>query len=153
PGLAAAYERDFAELWHTGEIRGTGVQDETSATVGTASAWCAFAPGEGPTIDARLGGVVSPASTRVAVAPMVLTSHTILGALADALDHGVAVTGIYDSGQMGPIVKEWERSSTGAATAALFQRVAEHLASKQSEPYHPDGLHNFMHHKVLVCDD
>lgn len=153
PGLAAAYERDFAELWHTGDIRGTGVQDETTATIGTAPAWCAFAPGEGPTIDTRLAGLISQASTRVTVASMVLTSHTILGALADALDRGVTVTGIYDSGQMGPIVKEWEHSAAGGATAALFQRVAEHLASKKSEPYHPDGLHNFMHHKVLVCDD
>jgi hypothetical protein len=56
PALAAVYDGDFTELWHTGEIRSTGVQDETSATAGTASAWCAFAPGEGPTIDSGSPG-------------------------------------------------------------------------------------------------
>jgi len=113
----------------------------------------AFAPGGGPTIDAGLAGLISTAHRRIAVASMVLTSHTILGALADALDRGTPLSGIYDAGQMAPIVRQWRKTPTGKVTAALFDRVAAHLAGKPSAPYTPDGVHDFMHHKVLVCDD
>lgn len=152
PVLAAGYERDFGELWRSGTIGGTGARDDVTTTIGTARTSCVFAPGQGPAIDNDLASLITAATTRIAVASMVLTSHTILAALADALDRDIPVAGIYDQGQMGPIVKEWQRSATGQDTAALFERITEHLASKTSAPYRPDGLHNFMHHKVLVCD-
>lgn len=152
PQVAAGYERDFTELWTTANITGTGVGDQGSARVDNQTVSWDFAPGDGPTIDATIAGLVSSATSTVTVASMVLTSHHILGALADALDRGVTLTGIYDNGQMGPIVKQWHDSARGQATAALFEQVAAHLVSKTSEPYHADSLHNFMHHKVLVCD-
>lgn len=153
PEIAAGYERDFAELWSTGQIADTGALDHGHATVDAHPVAWDFAPGDGPTIDATLAGIISTATRTVAVASMVLTSHQILGALVDALDRGVALTGIYDNGQMGPIVKHWADSARGQATAALFEQVAAHLVTKTSEPFHATSLHNFMHHKVLVCDD
>jgi len=53
---------------------------------------------------------------------------------------------------MGPIVAQWRASAHGAATADLFESVAAHLAHKRSAHYTPNGLHNFLHDKVLVLD-
>jgi len=35
----------------------------------------------------------------------------------------------------------------------MFQEVANHFSKKASIPYGPDNKHNFMHNKVVVCDD
>ena len=152
PGLAAAYEIDFSELWQSGDIVSTGVDDQGTVRVGDARVRYAFGPGEGASIDGGLATLVHGARRDVAVASMVLTSHTILGALIDALDRGVRVWGIYDRGQMDPIVKQWEQSQHGAASAAAFRAVASHLVGKRSAPYTPDGPHDFMHDKLLVVD-
>jgi phosphatidylserine/phosphatidylglycerophosphate/cardiolipin synthase-like enzyme len=65
----------------------------------------------------------------------------------------VPLSGIHDSGQMGPIVRQWRKTPDGKVTAALFGRIAGHLAAKKSAPYTANGPHDFLHHKVLVCDD
>ncbi|MCD2193698.1 phospholipase D-like domain-containing protein [Actinomycetospora endophytica] len=153
PDLATGYERDFAELWRTGRLAGTGEHDQGSATVDGSTLEWDFAPGDGPAIDADLTAMIDAARSRVDVASMVLTSETILGALADASDRGVALAGIYDAGQMGPIVRQWKKTANGRRKAALFEQVAEHLVGKKSEPFTPTSKHNFMHDKVLVCDD
>jgi phosphatidylserine/phosphatidylglycerophosphate/cardiolipin synthase-like enzyme len=36
---------------------------------------------------------------------------------------------------------------------AVFERVAAPLSGKRSTPYTPNSRHDFMHNKVLVCDD
>jgi phosphatidylserine/phosphatidylglycerophosphate/cardiolipin synthase-like enzyme len=36
---------------------------------------------------------------------------------------------------------------------AAFAQVANGLAGKRSTPYSPGSRHDFMHNKVLVCDD
>jgi phosphatidylserine/phosphatidylglycerophosphate/cardiolipin synthase-like enzyme len=151
--LAGAYQADFDQLWQTGQITGTGAGDTGTTTLGATTVGWAFAPGGGPTIDAHLAGLISTARRRIVVASMVLTSHTILGALTDALDRGIPLSGIYDAGQMAPILRQWRKTPTGKPTAALFDRIAGHLTGKKSAPYTPDGPHDFMHHKVLVCDD
>jgi phosphatidylserine/phosphatidylglycerophosphate/cardiolipin synthase-like enzyme len=151
--LAAGFERDFDQLWTTRALPGTGVGDGGQAAVGHATVGWTFAPGEGPAIDHRLAALVAGATSRVRVASMVLTSRSILHALVDAAARGVQVTGIYDAGQMGPIVRQWRSSAHGAATADLFESVAAHLAHKRSAPYSPTGIHNFLHDKVLVLDE
>lgn len=151
--VAAGFERDFDQMWESGRITGSGAGDTGATTVGSTRVEWAFAPADGTTIESRYAELVRRARSRVVVASMVLTSRTILAALDDALTRGVSVTGIYDAGQMDPIVRQWRRSPTGAETAALFERVAGSLVSKRSEPYSPTSLHNFMHHKVLVVDD
>ena len=44
-----------------------------------------------------------------------------------------------------------DRQGNPAATA--FEYVAKQMVGKASQPYSPDGPHNFMHDKVVVCDD
>ena len=150
--VAAGYATDFNEMWDTGAIRATGADADGHTTVdGHAVEW-AFGPGDGAAIDAHLVSVIAAATHDIALATMVLTSATILGALHDALDRGVTVHGIFDSGQMNPIVAEWKTTTNGTAKAALFQTIATHLHHKKSAPYTPTSKHDFMHHKLLIVD-
>jgi phosphatidylserine/phosphatidylglycerophosphate/cardiolipin synthase-like enzyme len=154
PALAAYYETDFQELWVSGNIASTGVNDAGSVQLDQAELEVAFAPGEGPTIDGHLASLISSARHRIKVCSMVLSSQKILGALSDAI-HNKQVeefTGIYDATQMDNVVRMWHRYGNTAAVT-LFNDVASHLAFKRSVPYSPTGKHNFMHDKVLVCDD
>ena len=42
---------------------------------------------------------------------MILTSHTILGALSDALHHdGVDFQGVYDRTQMADVRRQWQEA-------------------------------------------
>lgn len=151
--IAAGYAADFAQLWASGSIAGSGAGDTSGATA--ALGWD-FSPGDGPAIDAALCARIAAATTHIRVASMVLTSHTILAALAAAIQRGVPVSGIADAGQMDPIVRQWQASAaTHPATAtalADWEAVRAHLAVKRSTPYSPTSIHDFMHLKVLVTD-
>ncbi len=151
--LTTAFASDFAEMWASGTIARTGAGDSGSTTIDRRRADWGFGPGDGQTIDAHLAGLISAARGDVAIASMVLTSATILGALTDAIDRGINVHGIVDSGQMGPIVSEWKNSKTGKGKAATFIAIAEHLHAKRSTRYTPTSVHDFMHNKVLVIDN
>ncbi len=155
PQLCAYYENDFQELWVAGDIKSTGVGDTGTVRVGQTSIDVAFSPGEGQTIDQMISSLISSARQRIKVASMVLTSHGIVGALDDAIhfeqvkDFG----GIYDATQMGHIVKLWKKSAKSAGIASSFEYVATKLVGKHSVPYSPTSKHDFMHNKVVVCDD
>ncbi|KHK97778.1 hypothetical protein LK09_09755 [Microbacterium mangrovi] len=147
--IAAGYSADFAQLWETGSIKGTGKGDTTGST--DALGWD-FSPGDGPAIDAALTARIDAATTDIRIGTMVLTSHAMLAALAAAVDRGVSVSGVYDAGQMGPIVKKWRASSNDAAIVADWDKVSAKLSAKHSTPYSPTGPHDFMHLKVIVTD-
>jgi phosphatidylserine/phosphatidylglycerophosphate/cardiolipin synthase-like enzyme len=153
PYVAAGYERDFTELWTTGRVAGTGSHAHGTTTLDDADAEWDFAPGDGADIDATLCRMVEGADHDIHIATMVLTSGTVLEALVHALARGVAISGIYDKGQMDPIVRDWKKNENGRTKAARFGEIAAHLVGKRSEPYTPTSKHDFLHHKVLVCDD
>ncbi len=155
PELCTYYETDFQELWQSGDIRSTGVNDTGTVQVGQITVDVAFAPGEGQTIDQMISSVISTAKKRIKIASMVITSHGILGALDDAIQNNQVADfgGIYDGTQMANVLKLWQKSTKSDAVAATFKEVATHLASKHSTPYSPTGKHDFMHNKIVVCDD
>jgi phosphatidylserine/phosphatidylglycerophosphate/cardiolipin synthase-like enzyme len=86
---------------------------------------------------------------------MILSSHVILGALSDAVHAGSALdfAGIYDRTQMDDVARQWKKSSHNSGLVATFEEVASHLAGKKSTPYRPDSPHDFMHNKIVICDD
>ncbi|KAA2261298.1 hypothetical protein F0L68_17760 [Solihabitans fulvus] len=149
PALGEAYGVDFDELWETGGTSGTGRGDLGDTVVGDATVAWSFSPGEGKQIDADLAALADAATERLVIGSMVLTSHSVLAALADAVDRGVAVSGIFDGGQMGPIANRW----TDPTVLANWATVSDQLVSKPSTPYTPTGPHDFMHLKVLVSDN
>jgi phosphatidylserine/phosphatidylglycerophosphate/cardiolipin synthase-like enzyme len=153
--LCSYYVTDFQELWVSGNIKSTGVNDRGTVTVDRSQIDVAFSPGEGQRIDQTISSQISSARTRIQIASMVITSHTILGALDDAIRHDQVrqFSGVYDATQMGAIVKKWKTSTSSAGIASTFEEVAASLAGKKSTPFTPTGKHNFMHNKVVVCDD
>lgn len=153
--LCAFYETDFQELWVTGNIKSTGVNDTGTVSIGQTVVDVAFSPGEGQTIDQTISSLISTAAQRIKIASMVITSHGILGALDDALRHKQVrdLSGIYDATQMSQILRKWEKSQNSSGVAQTFKEVAGHLVGKTSVAFSPTSKHNFMHNKVVVCDD
>ncbi|MGA3007238.1 MAG: phospholipase D-like domain-containing protein [Opitutaceae bacterium] len=155
PALASYYETDFQALWTSGNIASTGADDSGNMVAGSANLTVDFAPGDGAAVDTRLAALVSGARTRIRVCSMLLSSHKILGALSKAIVNRqvnpAQFGGIYDATQMETVLQWWQQE--GSPAVETFKSVAAHLAAKHSQPYTPDGLHDFMHNKVLVCDD
>jgi phosphatidylserine/phosphatidylglycerophosphate/cardiolipin synthase-like enzyme len=154
PELCAYYEKDFGELWTRGDIDTTGARDRGTVHVGEAVVSVTFAPGDGQAIDHEIAHRISAARRRLRICSMLITSGGILGALGDALHHGqvAAYGGIYDRTQMESVFDQW-RGSPVEWKIGAFQQIAGGLAGKRSTPYTPGGRHDFMHNKVLVCDD
>ncbi|MGH3770867.1 MAG: phospholipase D-like domain-containing protein [Pseudonocardiaceae bacterium] len=152
-GVSSAYRDDFDQLWDGGAIAGTGRGSEGSNTIAGGTLGWDFCPGDGGAVNSALTARIAAATERIIVASMVLTSHEILTALADALDRGITLSGIYDGGQMDPIVRRWEKNPHDVELVATWTKVSANLRVKHSTPYTPSGPHNFMHLKVMVSDD
>jgi phosphatidylserine/phosphatidylglycerophosphate/cardiolipin synthase-like enzyme len=162
PDVAAYYENDFGELWASEEVAGTGTGalDHGSATVDGAQLEVDFAPGRGKYIDALIANQISAARQRIKISSMVISSGTILGALLDAITHNQVPAGqfggIYDGPEMAGVLKDWAKSAGLNSKADDFKQVAAHLVKKNSRPFNPkqpDADYNYMHNKVVVCDD
>ena len=152
--LCTYYETDFAELWSRGDIATTGMHDTGTVHVGSTTIDVAFSPGEGRSINHHIAYHISSARRRLKLCSMLLTSGSLLGALGDVLHHHRVAEfgGIYDRTQMKSVFEQW-RETPAEWKIAAFQQVAAGLAGKRSTPYTPGGRHDFMHNKVLVCDD
>jgi phosphatidylserine/phosphatidylglycerophosphate/cardiolipin synthase-like enzyme len=152
PELAVAFRSDFDQMWTAESIHLTGKAGTGSASVGAATVGWDFAPGDGKAIDAALADSVNAARSRIILATMVLTSPPLITALVGAIERGVPVSGIYDSGQMGPIEKEWAKSAHSAVVLEQWKAVRAQLVAKKSASYTPTSKHDFMHNKVLIAD-
>jgi phosphatidylserine/phosphatidylglycerophosphate/cardiolipin synthase-like enzyme len=146
--LAVGYRADFDQLWAAGRITGTGAGDAGTTTADGVRLGWDFAPADGTGIDSYLVRQVTAARRRIVLASMVITSHPLLAALADAIDRGVDVSGAYDGGQMGPIARQWHDTDV----LAHWKLLTDHLVGKPSKPYTPTSVHDFMHSKILVAD-
>lgn len=151
--LASAYRADFDQLWVAGKITGTGKNDTGITTIAGGSLGWDFCPGDGKAVNLALAARIDAATSRLIVASMVLTSHEVLAGLSAAIERGVPLTGIYDGGQMDPIVALWRTNARDAAVVADWEKVSALLVHKQSNPYTPTSVHDFMHLKVLIADD
>jgi phosphatidylserine/phosphatidylglycerophosphate/cardiolipin synthase-like enzyme len=155
PTLCASYETDFGELWETGEIDTTGANDASTAIIEGIRIEADFSPGHGRIIDQDISWVIGTATRRVKIACMVISSGTVLGALADVLNRGAVQEfgGIYDATQMDNVIRLWEGGEHSRPKIALFKGVAANLVGKHSTPYSDTSSHDFMHNKVAVVDD
>lgn len=156
PKLASYYETDFRELWTSGDIDSTGQNDTGTVMVGEQTAIdVAFSPGEGLAIDTYATNLITSAKRRIKLASMLISSHQVLQALLNAFRNNQVpeLSGIYDSTQMEETIQNWRNVPHNAIYIPMFQELADHFSHKASIPYGPDNKHNFMHNKVVVCDD
>jgi phosphatidylserine/phosphatidylglycerophosphate/cardiolipin synthase-like enzyme len=160
PEVAAAYARDFADLWREHENDGTGEFDVPTVALRYAGAPLAaqiyFSPGRGLVIDEVVAARVANAQRRIRICSMLLNSGTLLNALLHQLNAGrVPVDGVYDVTQTGGVLDQWETIPGNRWKIGAVREIVARagLAGKVSRRYRPDAPHDFMHNKVLVVDD
>jgi len=152
PELAAAYARDFDDLWTAAKITGTGAGDIGTATVAGQPIRYAFAPGEGVAIETLIADTIARATRRLRIASMVTSSEKILTAIKARLDAGRDFAGVYDRGETENVRATWQRTGQTAKVALLDATTAA-MTAKRSLTYAPQNAHNFMHDKLVVADD
>jgi phosphatidylserine/phosphatidylglycerophosphate/cardiolipin synthase-like enzyme len=160
PPLARFYAHDFADLWQTSEIGTSGSFDTESVTLryggAPLTAQVYFSPGRGEQIDGVVAARVAAAQRRVRIWSMLLNSGTLIGALQDLLSAGqVQVSGVYDRTQMASVLLQWEEVPHNVWKIDAIRHIVAQagLIGKNSTPYSPATIHDFMHAKVLVVDD
>jgi phosphatidylserine/phosphatidylglycerophosphate/cardiolipin synthase-like enzyme len=154
PTLSAFYETDFDQLWSTGKVAGTGAKDAGTVTKDGLDADIAFSPGEGTKIDDEIASLIAGAKKQVHIASMVITSDKIVHSLAEVVAAGrVAVEGIFDGPEMNAAEKQMAKGSTKVAEIERLRKVLVAKHSTPFDPKSPDGVHDFMHNKVVVVDD
>ncbi|HVV35110.1 MAG TPA: phospholipase D-like domain-containing protein [Acidimicrobiales bacterium] len=154
--LAAAYANDFDELWNGKKVEGSGTVVDQPTEIGGAWVRAMFSPGRGRQLGQRIAGAVARAQHRVRICSPVLTSGPILSTLAESLDERRCdVTVTVDGPQMEQALRQWSEDGRAQWKGPLFERVrsAGVLAEKASRPYQAGPPHNYMHAKVVVCDD
>ena len=153
--IAADFTRDFEELWQTGIVEESGPKTRPADVDGTpVQAW--FSPKRGEALAQRIASRIARASRRVRIASPVITSAPILGTLAEAVSDGrLDIAGVVDATQMRDVFRQWRENGNAAWKIPLLGRVLERgqFTGKESTPWGPGTLHDFMHAKVTVADD
>src|SRR5215218_88225 len=150
PAVAAAFARNFDQLWGTGKIGDSG--DFDSAPAGGVRPW--FCPGRGPELSHRIAKRIGAARRRVRIASPLLTAGPILGTLAQVVqEERVDVAGICDATQVEQVFRQWALNARSEWKAPLLERCLEVFDGKRSTPYAPGAVHDYMHAKLTVADD
>jgi phosphatidylserine/phosphatidylglycerophosphate/cardiolipin synthase-like enzyme len=152
PAVAAAYERDFEDLWSSGRVEESGAftPDPDPAS----GMRVRFAPGRGRQISHRVAVVLAHAR-RIRIASPVITAGPILGTLAEIATAGSAdIAGVFDATQMREVLHQW-RSVARMWKVQALATVVRHapFGGKVSTPFGPGTVHDYMHAKVVVADD
>jgi phosphatidylserine/phosphatidylglycerophosphate/cardiolipin synthase-like enzyme len=158
--LAAEYARNFAELWATGRVEGTGKYDLASVSLpyqdSPVKAHVLFSPGRGRQMAHLIADKIAHAKRRIRVCSPVITAGVVLGTLGD-LTHSPhpEFKGVYDRTQMAEVLGQWRVDPHAGWKGPAFQTVSTALpfASKVTTPYTPTSVHDFMHAKITVVDN
>jgi phosphatidylserine/phosphatidylglycerophosphate/cardiolipin synthase-like enzyme len=156
-GLALAFTLAFEELWRSGVVEGTGLVEPRPVTVAdgiTVRPW--FTPGHGEQLSHRVAKHIGRARRRVRIASPVLTSGPILGTLVEVVNEGrCEVAGVLDDTQSDDVFRQWSGNEVSAWKIPLLHTIVVkgRFSGKSSTPWAPDGIQDFMHAKVVVCDD
>jgi phosphatidylserine/phosphatidylglycerophosphate/cardiolipin synthase-like enzyme len=155
--VAAAYARDFEDLWQRGRVEHSGEHHTSAVDVGAGMLvrpW--FCPGQGDALAHRIAQAIGCAKRRVRIASPVLTSGPVLGTLAEVAAEGrIDVAGVCDWTQVLEVFHQWSENGRSTWKAPLLAQVLEqgNFHGKRSTPYAPGAVHDYMHAKVTVCDD
>jgi phosphatidylserine/phosphatidylglycerophosphate/cardiolipin synthase-like enzyme len=152
--LAAAYARDFEQLWKRGKVDDRDGFDAPAVQVGEAGVRPWFCPGRGPELSHRIAKRMGAARRRIRIASPVLTAGPILGTLNELLaEDRIDIAGVCDATQVRQVFQQWERNQRSHWKTPLLERALTVFHGKRSTPYRPDSVHDFMHAKVTVADD
>ena len=117
--VAAAYTRNFEQLW--GEARVGDSGDFDSAPADGIRPW--FCPGRGPELSHRIAKRIGAARRRVRIATPLLTAGPILGTLAEVVEEGrVDVAGVCDATQVEQVFRQWAANPRSRWKGPLLER-------------------------------
>jgi phosphatidylserine/phosphatidylglycerophosphate/cardiolipin synthase-like enzyme len=158
--LAAAYTQDFEQLWQKKHVIGTGKLDDLPAQLSYEGAPFSvrvlFSPGRGRAMGHLVARHLAQATRRIRICSPVITSGPILSTLAEVLDDKRCNTLItVDGPQMREALENWQQDGRASWKVPLVTRVLSSgvVAQKHSRPYQAGPPHDYMHAKVVVCDD
>ena len=154
--IAYAYALAFEQLWNRGDVAGTGDVDPRPADVGEARVRAWFTPHHGEALSHRIAKHLGKARSRIRIASPVLTSGPILATLVEIVkERRCDLAGVVDDTQVDQVFHQWKTNGVSAWKIPLLQSVLEGApwSGKESIPWTPDSLHNFMHAKIVVADD
>jgi phosphatidylserine/phosphatidylglycerophosphate/cardiolipin synthase-like enzyme len=150
--LAAAYGRNFDQLWTKRKLRSSGGSGRATRIDGTV--FRPFFSPKGPSLPHLVAGFIGEARRRVRILTPVMTSGAILGTVAElagrqSFDFG----GAYDLTQMEEVQSQWTLVPANHWKLDAWKSIARRLSGKRSTPYSKHALHDYMHAKAIVVDD
>jgi phosphatidylserine/phosphatidylglycerophosphate/cardiolipin synthase-like enzyme len=155
--LAFAYTLAFEELWEDAVVARAGTVEPRPVEVPdgiVVRPW--FTPGHGEALSHRVAKHIGRARTRIRIASPVLTAGPILGTLVEVVNEGRCdVSGVLDDTQSDDVFRQWSRNEASAWKIPLLHTIVAKgdFAGKASTPWARDGIQDFMHAKIVVCDD
>ena len=154
PDLAEAFAIDFEELWEDGDVERSGFAEPRPVEVDGVRVRPWFTPGFADALTHRIAKKIGHAQ-RVRICSPVITSAPVLATLAQAIADGKAdIAGCVDRTQVDEVLRQWRADGNVAWKIPLLQQVlAGSFSGKNSTPWAPGSLHDFMHAKIVVADD
>ena len=155
PGLAAAFTKDFEQLWDRGIVEESGFVDPRPVEVDGKEMRAWFTPGYGEALSHRIAKAIGRSRARVRICSPVLTAAPVIATLAEKVTDGkLDIAGCVDATQVEGVFHDWRADGRAAWKIPLLERVLKApFSGKRSSPWTPAGLHDFMHAKVTVADD
>jgi phosphatidylserine/phosphatidylglycerophosphate/cardiolipin synthase-like enzyme len=154
--LAARYAADFEQLWTRRDVQHTGKVDTSPVDVAGVAIRPWFCPGRGEQVAHRIAKAIGTATRRVRIASPVLSSAPILATLAQKVTDGnVDVAGVVDRTQVLEVLRQWNADGNASWKEPLLRTAVTRapFSGKNSTPYAPGSVHDYMHAKVTVADD
>ena len=154
--LAEAYSLAFDQLWSGRPVLEAGQVEPRRVHVGDRLIRPWFCPGYGDALSHRVAKAIGRARRRVRVCSPVISAGPVLGTLAQVAAEGrVDVAGCVDATQLAYVRQQWAAMQVSAWKIPLLERILDGapFSGKNSTPWAPGSLHDFMHAKVTVADD
>ena len=156
PAIAAAYTRNFDELWRRQRVLGSGEYETQPVDRGGTSLRPWFSPGRGRRIASRISGAIDRAERRVRICSPVLSAGPIIGSLPErAVGREVDLAGVVDATQVAEVFSQWRADEHAHWKIPVLEAVLQNapFSGKRSTPYGPGTVHDYMHAKLVVADD
>jgi phosphatidylserine/phosphatidylglycerophosphate/cardiolipin synthase-like enzyme len=154
--IAHAYGLEFDQLWSTGLVESSGAVDPRPFEVDGARVRAWFCPEYGEALSHRVAKHIGKARERVRIASPVLSSGPILATLVEVVsERRCDVAGVIDDTQVDEVFGQWKANGVSEWKIPLLRKILEGapFSGKISTRWSPEGLHDFMHAKVVVTDD
>jgi phosphatidylserine/phosphatidylglycerophosphate/cardiolipin synthase-like enzyme len=156
PELATLYGQNFEELWTERRVQRTGKVDTAPIDVGNLPMRAWFCPRRGEKLAHRIAKAIGTATRRVRIASPVISSAPVLATLAQVASDGrVDLAGVVDRTQVMEVLRQWEANGNASWKEPLLRTALGRapFSGKNSTPYGPGTVHDYMHAKVTVADD